>query len=143
MRDDDWEEFLQEVKIFCSKHDIEIPDLESFYKIGPYRSHDQITIERYHHFNVFNETIDFIMMELNTRFNDISTELLTHSAALDPKKSLESFSIHDICTLVEKFYPGDFSKQDICSLDYDLLHFELDMKKESQFQLSTLVQLCR
>ncbi|XP_022876829.1 uncharacterized protein LOC111395037 [Olea europaea var. sylvestris] len=115
-RDYDCEEFLQEVKKFCSKHDIKIPDLESLYKDGPCCSHDQITIE--HHFDVFNETIYFILMVLNIRFNDTSVELLTLSAALDPKNSFESFSIHDIFTLAEKIYPEDFSKQDIRTLKY-------------------------
>ncbi|XP_022847546.1 uncharacterized protein LOC111370068 [Olea europaea var. sylvestris] len=82
-RDDDWEEFLQELRKFCSKHDIEIPDLESLYKAGPCRSRDQITTDHHYHFDFFNETID------------------------------------------------------------SLGHFELDMKSESRFQVSTVVELCQ
>ncbi|XP_022860389.1 uncharacterized protein LOC111380945 [Olea europaea var. sylvestris] len=82
LRDEDWEEFLQEVKSFCSKNNITIPDLEGLYNTG--RSSDETTIEHYYHYDVFNEAIDFVMMELNTRFNDISVELLSLSAALDP-----------------------------------------------------------
>ncbi|XP_052189870.1 uncharacterized protein LOC127799688 [Diospyros lotus] len=32
LRDDDWKEFFQKVKSFCSKYDVDIPDLDSFYK---------------------------------------------------------------------------------------------------------------
>ncbi|XP_022845315.1 uncharacterized protein LOC111368315 [Olea europaea var. sylvestris] len=143
LRDDDWEEFLEEVKKFCTKHDIEIPDLESLYKVGPCRSRDPITMKHHYHFDVFNEAIDYVLMKLNTRFNDTSVELLTLSAALDPRDSFASFNSHDICTLAEKFYPEDFPKEDIRILEYELRQYELDMKTESRFQVSTLVELCR
>ncbi|XP_022883358.1 uncharacterized protein LOC111400160 [Olea europaea var. sylvestris] len=128
------EEFLGEVKKYCAKHDIEIPDLESLYKIGPCRSRDPIIMKHHYHFDVFNEAIDYVLIELNTRFNDTSVELLTLSAALDPRNSFESFNNHDICTLVEKFYPADFTQQDIRTLEYELRHYELDMKAESRFK---------
>ncbi|XP_022864786.1 uncharacterized protein LOC111384699, partial [Olea europaea var. sylvestris] len=70
LRDDDWEEFLQEVKSFCSKNNITIPDLKSLYNTG--RSSDETTIEHYYHYDIFNKAIDFVTMELYTRFNDIS-----------------------------------------------------------------------
>ncbi|XP_022856185.1 zinc finger MYM-type protein 1-like [Olea europaea var. sylvestris] len=130
LRDDDWKEFLEE------------PDLESLYKVGPCRSRDPITMKHHYHFDVFNEAIDYVLMELNTRFNDTSVELLTLSAALDPRDSFASFSSHDICTLAEKFYPEDFPKEDIRTLEYELRHYELDMNTESRFQESTLVELC-
>ncbi|XP_022859955.1 uncharacterized protein LOC111380583 [Olea europaea var. sylvestris] len=139
LRDDNWEEFLQEVKSFCSKNNITIPDLEGLYNTG--RSSDETTIEHYYHYDVFNEAIDFVIMDLNTRFNDILVELLSFSAALDPKDSFRSFDIPKICTLAEKFYPQDFSKEDIITLEYELPHYELDMKGESRFQVSTLSEL--
>ncbi|XP_022867911.1 uncharacterized protein LOC111387573 [Olea europaea var. sylvestris] len=117
LRDDDWEEFLEEVKKFCSKHDIEIPDLESLYKVGPCHSRDPITMKHHYHFDVFNEATDYVLMELNTRFNDTSVELLTLSAALDPRDSFASFNSHDICTLAKKFYLEDFPKEDIRTLE--------------------------
>ncbi|XP_022860673.1 uncharacterized protein LOC111381159, partial [Olea europaea var. sylvestris] len=126
LRDDDWEEFLQEVKSFCSKNNITIPDLEGLYNTS--RSSDETTIEHYYHYDVFNEVIYFVMMESNTRFNDISVELLSLSTALDPKDSFRLFDSRKICTLAEKFYPQDFSKQDIITLEYELPHYELDMK---------------
>ncbi|XP_022847549.1 uncharacterized protein LOC111370072 [Olea europaea var. sylvestris] len=122
------------VRKFCSKHDIEIPNQESLYKVGPCRPRDQITTEHHYHFDVFNEAIDFILIKLNTRFNDTSVELLTLGAALDPKNSFKSFSIHDsimgICE--SKIFV-------LWNISCDI--FELDMKSESQFQVSTLVEL--
>ncbi|XP_052189909.1 uncharacterized protein LOC127799726 [Diospyros lotus] len=115
---------------------------DSFYKVSPCCFRDQIIVEHHYHFDVFNETIDFILMELNTRFNDTLVELLSLSATLDPRNSFESFNSRDICTLVEKFFPEDFSRQDICDLEYELQHYELDMKSDPCFQVSTLVELC-
>lgn len=118
LRDDGWEEFLQDVNFFCARNDITIPNLKGLYNTG--RSNVETTVEHFYHYDVFNEAIDFVMMELSTRFNDISVELLSLSAALDPKNSFRSFDNHKISTLVEKFYPQDFSKQDIITLQFEL-----------------------
>lgn len=40
-------------------------------------------------------------MELNTRFNDTSVELISLSATLDPQNSFESFNNRDICTVAK------------------------------------------
>ncbi|XP_022863311.1 uncharacterized protein LOC111383434 [Olea europaea var. sylvestris] len=106
LRDDDWEEFLEEVKKFCSKH-------------------------------------DYILMELNTRFNDTSVELLTLSAALDSRDSFASFNSLDICALAEKFYPKNFSSQDIRTLEYELRHYELErLNLDFNFSLVKALFMC-
>jgi hypothetical protein len=38
-------------------------------------------------------------------------ELLILSTTLSPQDAYKSFKINDICNLVEKFYPQDFTKQ--------------------------------
>ncbi|XP_042423618.1 zinc finger MYM-type protein 1-like [Zingiber officinale] len=143
LREDGWEEFLQEVTSFCSKHDVYIPDFNSSYRVGHSRGREYPTVEHHYHFDVFNKAIDFLLMELNTRFNETSVELLSLSAALDPKNSFESFNIDDICKLAEKFYPQDFTKQDIYSLRIELQHYQSDVIFESRFQVSTLSNLCQ
>ncbi|KAL6533686.1 hypothetical protein OROHE_013519 [Orobanche hederae] len=141
LRGSGWEEFLKEVQIFCLKNDIDVPNLDSPYKVG--RSRGQTTVEHHYHFDVFNGAIDHILMELNTRFNDVSIELLSLSVALDPKNSFESFNSDDICKLVRKFYPEDFTDQDIVSLEYELRHDTHDVTLMQEFQVSTLVELCQ
>ncbi|CAH9085509.1 unnamed protein product [Cuscuta epithymum] len=81
-------------------------------------------------------------MELTTRFNDKSVELLSLSVSFDPKNSYESFNVDAICTLVRKFYPEDFSSQDIRALKFELQHYVHDMIHDIKFQVSTLVKLC-
>ncbi|XP_073131498.1 uncharacterized protein [Henckelia pumila] len=134
-----WEEFLHEVKMFCSRNEIEVRDLDSSYKLG--HSRQQTTVEHHYHFDVFNAAIDFILMELNTRFNESSVELLYLSTALDPKNSFASFCSDDICKLATKFYPEDFTDQDIIALEYELIHFKLDVMQN--LKVSTLVELCQ
>ncbi|XP_075512752.1 uncharacterized protein LOC142548333 [Primulina tabacum] len=95
-----WNEFLQEVKVFCSRNEIDVPDLDYF-----------------------------ILIELNTRFNESSVELLSLSTALDPKNSFDSFNSDDICKLAKKFYPGDFTDQEIVALEYELIHYKLDVMR--------------
>ena len=82
-----WEGFLHEVKVFCSKNDIDMLDLYCLYKIG--RSRKQTIVEHHYHFDVFNEAIDFVLIELNTRFNELLVEHLSLSVVLDPKNSFE------------------------------------------------------
>ena len=69
LRECGWEGFLQEVKVFCSRNDIDMPDLDCLYKID--RSHEQITVEHHYYFDIFNVVLDFILIELNTRFNEL------------------------------------------------------------------------
>ncbi|XP_073119602.1 uncharacterized protein [Henckelia pumila] len=128
---------LQEFREFGNE--IEVRDLDSPYKLG--RSRQQTTVEHHYHFDVFNAAIDFILMELNTRFNESSVELLSLSTALDPKNSFASFCSDDICKLATKFYPEDFTDQDIIALEYELIHFKLDVMQN--LKVFTLVELCQ
>ena len=83
-------------------------------------------------------------MELEHRFNDGVVELLTLSSALDPSDSFKSFNVENICSLAEKFYPRDFTNQDINSLRYQLMHYKLDLVSSSEFQKITIfTDLCR
>ncbi|XP_042396360.1 uncharacterized protein LOC121986457 [Zingiber officinale] len=139
LRECGWEEFLHEVKVFCTRNEIDVPDLDCLYKIG--RSRQQTIVEHHYHFDVFNAAIDFILVELNTRFNESSVELLSLSTDLDPKNSFESINTDDICKLATKFYPEDFTNQDIIALNYELVHYKLDVIQN--LKASTLVELCQ
>ncbi|XP_073138703.1 uncharacterized protein [Henckelia pumila] len=139
LREFRWEEFFSEVKVFCSRNKIDVPNLQCLYKIG--RSRQQTTVEHHYHFDVFNATINFILMELNTRFNESSVELFSLSTTLDPKNSFDSFKSDDICKLATKFYPKYFTDQDIVALEYELVHYKLDVVQN--LKVSTLVELCQ
>ena len=57
----------------------------------------------------FDSAIDSQLQELNRWFSEHTVKLLTLSSAFDPRVVRESFRIDDICELVNKFYPQDFT----------------------------------
>ncbi|XP_042379971.1 zinc finger MYM-type protein 1-like [Zingiber officinale] len=129
MRDDEWDDFLWSVNNFCDTHDIVVPDLTDHYIKGTKRScqqKNQFTVEEFYHFHIFNVVIDKQLMELNTRFTEESIELLTLCEALNPSDGFKSFSESAIYSLIEKFYPSDFSKDDMKHLKTQLDHYKLD-----------------
>ncbi|KAL2467006.1 TTF-type zinc finger protein with HAT dimerization domain [Abeliophyllum distichum] len=62
---------------------------------------------------------------------------------LDPRNSFESFNGDDICKLAEKFYPDDFTQQDVYSLRYELQHYQYDVIPDPRFQVPSLSELCK
>ncbi|GJV75109.1 zinc finger MYM-type protein 1-like protein [Tanacetum coccineum] len=81
--------------------------------------------------------------ELNTRFSDEATGLLTLSSALVPRKRTKTFDISKICHLVEKYYPVDFTEQEIYRLRSELEIFSIDMQNNKKLKkASTIAELC-
>ncbi|KAJ3697747.1 hypothetical protein LUZ61_001452 [Rhynchospora tenuis] len=113
LRDNGWEPLLQKVNSFCQKYEVELPDMNGMYvDLSKSRKrHDNTTVEHHYRFDIFTVAIDQQLQELNSRFSEQSMELLTLAAGLDPRNS-KSFDIGEICLLVERFYPADFSNQD-------------------------------
>jgi hypothetical protein len=147
LRDDGWDELLSNVTSFCQRHDIEIPDLNDVHsttRFGRSRlEENQVTIEHYFRVEIFFTTIDKQLQELNSRFSEQSMELLTLSCALTPKNNYKAFKVETICTLVEKYYPKDFSEQEQLLLHYQLRHFIVDARQSSHLKnLSTIQELC-
>nr|KYP50112.1 Zinc finger MYM-type protein 1 [Cajanus cajan] len=94
-------------------------------------------------FEIFSVAIDKQLQELNCRFNDQAMELLTLSMTLVPKDAYKAFNIEDICTLVDKYYPMDFSEQEKINLHFQLQHFIVDARQDSNLKnLSTMQELC-
>ncbi|KAL6547370.1 hypothetical protein OROMI_023091 [Orobanche minor] len=147
LRDNSFDIILMQVESVCSKHGIEIPNMDDPFKFATGRScqqKDTITVKHHYHFDVFNSAIDFQVEELNSRFSDDAVELLSLSAALEPKDNFKLFNVDQICTLATKFYPGDFSDQEIHYLSCPLRHYERDIPHHAKFQdLTTISELCR
>ncbi|XP_021830109.1 uncharacterized protein LOC110770304 [Prunus avium] len=124
----------------------EATDTNALYKIGTSRScqqRDDITVEHHYRVDLFNDTIYYQLEELNTRFSKGTIELLTLSSALDPSNDFKAFKIDDICKLVEKFYPRDFTSKDLRLLRYQLELFESKLHLDIFQNMSTLFELCQ
>ena len=70
-------------------------------------------------------------------------KLLTLSSALDPKDACKSFKIDDLCILLEKYYPFDFSEQEKINLRYQLRYFEHVLTDSTLQNLSSIAELCQ
>ena len=84
------------------------------------------------------------MQELNNIFNEQAIELLKLSTTLDPKNSYKLFNVEDICLLVDKFYPQDFSDQEKIHFRLQLQHYELDVPNHPKLKsMSLIADLCQ
>ncbi|KAJ1260073.1 hypothetical protein BS78_10G203900 [Paspalum vaginatum] len=123
LRNEGWEPLLEEVNKFCEKHEIDIPDLNQRYV--------DVTKARNKHDNTTVLHL-YKLVELDNRFSSQAIELLALCASLDPR--LDSFDISKVCTLVEKYYPADFSSQERARLECQLPHYQLDVCNHPDLQ---------
>jgi hypothetical protein len=71
-------------------------------------------------------------------------ELFILGSALEPRIAHKSFKIDDICQLVNKFYPQDFTDLEKEQLEIELHHYEHNVVQDSNFQgLSNISKLCQ
>ncbi|CAL2265778.1 unnamed protein product [Prunus armeniaca] len=137
LRNNGWDDFIKSVLSFCEQHDICVPDMSARHKMGRGRScqqKDSITFEHYYRIDVFNDVIDFQLVELNTRFPEQTMELLYLTSTLDPRNYFKRFSIDDICNLAEKVYPEDFTTTELQALNQQLGFYKIDMDRLPAFK---------
>ena len=145
LRDDGWNKLISDVMLFCQKHGITAPNMTEFYvDFIRSRAEDESTAEHHYRYDIFTVAVDQQAHELNCRFSEQTTELLTLCNTLDPRASFSSLSIDDACTLATKYYSDDFSEQERNNLRCQLQHYELDMPTNPRFQnLSSVADLCQ
>ncbi|CAN0897589.1 Zinc finger MYM-type protein 1 [Linum grandiflorum] len=137
LRDEGWEPLLEEVNSFCSKHDIDIPDLNMLGRRGM----NKMPLEQLYHFEYFNQVIDYQMSELESRFNETTVRLLQLGAALDPRDSFSSFNADHIYELAVEFYPQDFADHEQLLLRSQLPYYERHVVRNSDFKVPSLAKL--
>ncbi|XP_022008847.1 uncharacterized protein LOC110908218 [Helianthus annuus] len=142
-RNTGWDSLLEKVQFFCERHDIDMPDMSSPYTSTRYRPRKKdlhVTFEHYYRVDLFTETLDKQLHELNSRFNEQATELLSLSASLCSKK----INIDQIVLLVEKYYPNDFTEKERNLLRGQLDNFQVERKNNPKLsEVSTLSDFCK
>ncbi|XP_019223336.1 PREDICTED: uncharacterized protein LOC109205114 [Nicotiana attenuata] len=120
MRDKGWEPLMDEVYLFCAKHDILVPKMEEFYIPGKSK-HRPSSVTYSHHLRVelFYAVIDLQLLELNSRFDVVSSNLLLGMASLNPANSFANFDKERIMTLA-KHYPDEFGELKLRDLSRQL-----------------------
>ncbi|XP_021845403.2 uncharacterized protein [Spinacia oleracea] len=147
LRDNGWETLLAKVKSFCEVQSVDVPDMSTCYverRGRARRQRDNVSVEHHYRVDIFNAAIDFQLQELNNRFSEKAVELLMLSCALDPREWCKGFQVDNLCKLVHKFYPQDFTDFEKEELRVQLLHFEAEITKNGDAQkLSGISELCR
>ena len=59
-------------------------------------------------------------------------ELLTLASSLVPSNGSHAFNVNEICLLVQKYYPADFTEQERLHLRYQLEIFKVEMPKKQK-----------
>ncbi|XP_040249862.1 uncharacterized protein [Aegilops tauschii subsp. strangulata] len=94
IRENGWDQLLEETNEFCVKHSILLPNMDDTIPArGRSRGRGGQMVTYYHRFiyELFNVVHDQVITELNNRFAEISTQLLRCIACLDPRNSFANF----------------------------------------------------
>ncbi|XP_062014253.1 uncharacterized protein LOC133730733 [Rosa rugosa] len=130
LKEDGWKDFLEKVESFCKQNDIHIPAMDGQYSVSIRRRYYQqrsIITEHHYRVDIFYAAIDFELVELNDKFSERAKEVLILRSYLDPADGFKAFKIDNICTLAEKFYPQDFTRQELHILRSELIIYESDV----------------
>jgi len=142
LRRDGWGNLLDEVNEFCEMHDIARLEMEDAY-IDPKKSRKASGITNKHHYEVdcFNEVIDWLVQELDSRFNETSSQLLVCSAAFNPRDSFHDFNVESLINIA-KLYHDDFSSTDLRDLSHYLGLYIADVREDNRFSnINTISEL--
>ncbi|KAL9670189.1 hypothetical protein QQ045_007740 [Rhodiola kirilowii] len=144
MRDDGWDNLIMQIEIFYAEHDISMSDMSAPYKRGVRHNERNITNEHYFWVNVLYAVIDLQLAELANRFPETSMELLTLSASFHPHNGFQAFKAEDVCKLVSKFYPSDFTSCDMYNLEMECGFFVGGIEQDSIFaKMTSISDLCQ
>nr|XP_040245984.1 uncharacterized protein LOC109775849 [Aegilops tauschii subsp. strangulata] len=133
LRRNGWESVLHEAYVFCDKHDISKWQMEDQY-VNPKKPRQKTGITNRHHYEVdcFNDVIDWLLQELDNRFNEKNSELLVCSAALSPNESFHDFNLEHLMSLA-KLYPKDFDDGELRDLRHHLHLYIADVRADDRF----------
>ena len=135
VRENGWEELFEEVKAFCLLHHISIPNMDETITVrGRARGRGGQLVTYYHHFKyeIFNVVYDQIIVEMNNRFAERSTQLLRCIACLDPRNSFANYDRSKILELAE-IYKDDFSSYELLRLGDQIDHFIGEVRNDPVF----------
>jgi hypothetical protein len=144
LRRDGWSKLLDEVNEFCEVHDIARLEMEDAY-IDPKKSRKKSGITNKHHYEVdcFNDVIDWLVQELDSRFSETSSQLLVCSTAFNPRDSFNDFNVDSLLNLA-KLYPDEFSSGDLRDLRHYLCLYIADVREDNRFSnINTISELAQ
>ncbi|KAL7108948.1 hypothetical protein ACP275_06G145200 [Erythranthe tilingii] len=122
LREDGWGKLLQETSNFCVEHDILIPNMDDNFILYSRdgrvsRRGTQITNFNHYQIEVLYTVIDLQLSELNDRFDNTNTELLSLISCFD----------------TTGFYPNEFDDCGLIVLENQLENFIRDVRSDQDF----------
>ena len=130
LRLDGWQELLAEVTSFCQQHEIEVPDMNQFYRRRR-KDMPAITYDQHYRIDLFYTVVDHQSTALNARFPELSTELLICANCFNPRDSYAAFNKDKLVRLA-KFYPADFGPLAVSLLSNQLQNFIIDVRSHPE-----------
>ncbi|XP_024642232.2 zinc finger MYM-type protein 1-like [Medicago truncatula] len=146
MRNEGWEELISRVVTICTKHEIDVPDMDAPYMEGkkPRRVPPVSSVSNLHHYknDCLFSVLDLQLQELNARFDEENTELLQCVSCLSPAKSFSAFDVNKLLRMAE-LYPNDFVDVSEVELRRQLHNYVRNVKSDPKFaKLKGLSDLC-
>ena len=135
VRQHGWDELFEEATEFCAIHHIIVPNMEENVTVrGRSRGRGGQQVTYYHHFKneIFNVVHDQVIVELNNRFAERSTQLLRCIACLDPRNFFTNYD-HEKLIELAQIYDDDFSQYDHDRLPQQLDNFISDVRADPSF----------
>jgi hypothetical protein len=88
-----------------------------------------------------NEVVDWLIQELDSRFNETTSQLLVCSAAFNPRDSFDDFNVDNLMSLA-KLYPNDFDHVELRDLNAELFLYIDDVRHDDIFaNIQTIAEL--
>jgi hypothetical protein len=144
--DPGWDDFLVTVTSFCTKHRVKVVDMNARYDpVGrPRRVGIHNGADNYHRFHVdmYVSVIDRQISELNGRFDEVNTELLTCMVAFCPLRAFAAYDKKKLVNLASKFYATDFSSDELARLPWQLDMYICHVRRDGRFtNLKSIIEL--
>jgi hypothetical protein len=92
MRKDGWNSLFEEVSKFCARNNIVVPNMDELYQPQSRRKAQDIKNLHNYRVELYYTIIDMQLQELNSCFNEASSELLFCIACLSPDDLFASFN---------------------------------------------------
>ncbi|XP_074326930.1 uncharacterized protein LOC141664873 [Apium graveolens] len=136
LRNEGWDELLNEVCLFCEKQNIIFPSMDENFQMKGRSRRKVHQVTNLYHYKVefFYVILDLQLQELNNSFSQSSMELLICIACLSLNNAFSAFDKEKLLRLAQ-FYPSDFSSIEPTVLDNQLSTYILGMRSSDEFSM--------
>ncbi|CAM8906239.1 unnamed protein product [Rhodiola kirilowii] len=144
LREGGWENLLCKVIEICKRLDIDVPEMDATYIQRKKARTSDASFSNLNHYkhDCLVSVVDLQLQELNSRFDEASTELLQCVACLCPQSSFAAFDVDKLVRMTE-LYPNDFAGVPEVVVRHQLRNYVRNVRGDPNFaELKGLSDLC-